>query len=242
MLTIAGLVVLASASLATPFMTFQAPPAAPTQDAGSGAAPAAPQTAVVPSEWPQVATTDGVTFTINEPSYTAIAGNTVTLRAVVQVKRATGSPTAGTLDMTAVGQDLAGDLPLQTLERAGEIDRAEARDGGMDEAGGRLEPRQAVGSILGMAREMPRLARHRCQPALGQGAARALDHEAPGLERDGDAAADDFRRPGAWMPALLLQPVMDQPPRLATRLRRADRSEVGEPAESVERGEGDRIE
>ena len=102
MMTIAGLVVLASASLATPFMTFQAPPAAPAQGAGSDAAPAAAQTAVVPSEWPQVATTDGVTFTINEPSYTAIAGNTVTLRAVVQVKRATGSPTAGTLDMTAV--------------------------------------------------------------------------------------------------------------------------------------------
>ena len=102
MLTIAGLVVLASASLATPFMTFQAPPAAPTQDAGSGAAPAAPQTAVVPSEWPQVATAEGVTFTINEPSYTAIAGNTVSMRAVVQVKRASGSPTPGTLDMTAV--------------------------------------------------------------------------------------------------------------------------------------------
>ena len=90
MITIARIAVLAGASLlASPALAVQAPKA-----------PAAPQATA--SEWPQAATMGSVTYTINEPSYTAISGNTVTLKAVVQSKPASGKSATGTLQLTAV--------------------------------------------------------------------------------------------------------------------------------------------
>ena len=91
MMTLTGSLLLVSASLFNaPTLAMQAPQAP------------AGQTAAVASEWPQAVTEDGATFTVNEPSYTAISGNSVTMRAVVTVKRGTAAPTSGTLEMTAV--------------------------------------------------------------------------------------------------------------------------------------------
>ncbi|MEY4942101.1 MAG: hypothetical protein RL254_282, partial [Planctomycetota bacterium] len=88
MMTLTGSLLIVSASL------FNAPTLAMQAPAG--------QTAAVASEWPQAVTENGATYTVNEPSYTAISGNSVTMRAVVNVKRGTATPTSGTLEVTAV--------------------------------------------------------------------------------------------------------------------------------------------
>ena len=79
-------------------------PNALAQDAPApGAAPATPaQAAPAASAWPQKATVDGTTYLMNAPAYTAINGNTVSMRATVQVKQGDAAPVDGTVDMTAV--------------------------------------------------------------------------------------------------------------------------------------------
>ncbi|MEI6474169.1 MAG: hypothetical protein WCO75_02135, partial [Planctomycetota bacterium] len=93
MMTLTGSLLLVSASLfSAPSLAMQAPQA---QQAPAG------QSAAVPSEWPQAVTENGATFTVNEPAYTAISGATVTMRAIITVKRGTAAPANGTLEMTA---------------------------------------------------------------------------------------------------------------------------------------------
>jgi hypothetical protein len=66
------------------------------------AAPAAQANAAATSAWPQQATADGVTYVMNAPAYTAISGNTVSMRASVQVRRGNAVPVDGTVEMSAV--------------------------------------------------------------------------------------------------------------------------------------------
>ena len=68
--------------------------------AQSGTATA--QAASATTAWPQKATVDGTTFLLNAPEYTAINGNTVLMRATVQVKRGDAAPVDGRVDMSAV--------------------------------------------------------------------------------------------------------------------------------------------
>ena len=65
-------------------------PAGPAMQAASGSA------------WPQKATVGSTTYVLNAPSYTAISGNTVSMRSAVQVSAGSGNPVDGTLEMTAV--------------------------------------------------------------------------------------------------------------------------------------------
>lgn len=58
--------------------------------------------AAAASAWPQKATAGGSTYVLNAPAYTAIAGNTVSMRSAVQVSSGKGNPVDGTLEMTAV--------------------------------------------------------------------------------------------------------------------------------------------
>ena len=60
--------------------------------------PAAAQPA---SEWPQTTTSNGVTYTLNQPSYTGISGNMVTLQSALQMKPQSGAQSVGTATMTA---------------------------------------------------------------------------------------------------------------------------------------------
>ena len=69
MMTLTGSLLLVSASLFNaPTLAMQAPQAT------------AGQTAAVASEWPQAVTENGATYTVNEPSYTAISGNSASRR------------------------------------------------------------------------------------------------------------------------------------------------------------------
>jgi len=58
-------------------------------------------TAAPVNEWPQTITSNGSTYTLNEPSYGGITGNTVTLKSVLQVKPTSGAPSTGTATITA---------------------------------------------------------------------------------------------------------------------------------------------
>ena len=66
----------ALALLAT--QTFAQAPAAPAPASGAAATQAA-------NEWPQTTQVDGATYTMNQPSFTGLSSNTVTMRSVVQV-------------------------------------------------------------------------------------------------------------------------------------------------------------
>ena len=72
-----------------------ASPAAPAQ------APAAPPASAASTAWPQTATLDGTTYVMNAPAYTAIAGNTVSMKTTVQVKPAQGAPVEASVGLTA---------------------------------------------------------------------------------------------------------------------------------------------
>jgi hypothetical protein len=54
------------------------------------------------SAWPQKATVGDTTYLMNAPAYTAINGNTVSMRASVQAVRGGAAPVDGTVEMTAV--------------------------------------------------------------------------------------------------------------------------------------------
>jgi len=73
---------------------------ASAQDPAAAPAPSA-QAAPAASAWPQKATVDGTTYLMNAPAYTAINGNTVSMRATVQVKQGDAAPVNGTVDMSA---------------------------------------------------------------------------------------------------------------------------------------------
>lgn len=72
------------------------------QDPAAPAPAPSGQAAATASAWPQKAEADGATFLLNAPSYTAINGNTVSMRTTVQVKRGDASPADGTVTMSAV--------------------------------------------------------------------------------------------------------------------------------------------
>jgi len=58
--------------------------------------------AAAASAWLQKATVGDMSYVLNAPAYTAIAGNTVSMRSAVQVVSGKGNPVDGTLEMTAV--------------------------------------------------------------------------------------------------------------------------------------------
>ena len=91
----------ALALLATP--TFAQAPAAPAPASGATATQAA-------NEWPQTTQVDGATYTMNQPSFTGLSSNTVTMRSVVQVSGNGSSAKSGTVTMTAfiAPSDVAG--------------------------------------------------------------------------------------------------------------------------------------
>ena len=66
-----------------------------------GAAPAG-QGVAATTAWPQKATVDGTTYLLNAPAFTAINGNTVSMRCTVQVKKGEAAPVDGTVEMSAV--------------------------------------------------------------------------------------------------------------------------------------------
>ncbi|MFM7807845.1 MAG: hypothetical protein ACKPEA_07915, partial [Planctomycetota bacterium] len=80
----------ALALLATP--TFAQAPAAPANTSA---------TAQAANEWPQTTQVDGATYTVNQPSFTGLSSNTVTMRSVVQVSGDSSSAKSGTVTMTA---------------------------------------------------------------------------------------------------------------------------------------------
>ena len=53
------------------------------------------------SEWPQVTTVNGTSYTLNQPSFTGLSGNTVTLKSALQVKPNVGDTKLGTVTMTS---------------------------------------------------------------------------------------------------------------------------------------------
>ena len=69
--------------------------------AGTAGAAANPATAKQDSEWPQVTTVNGTSYTLNQPSFTGLSGNTVTLKSALQVKPNVGDPKVGTVTMSS---------------------------------------------------------------------------------------------------------------------------------------------
>ena len=104
--------VVALALLASPALAqgTPAPAAAP--------APSATQSA---SEWPQSTQVEGVTYTLNQPSFTGLTSNTVTLRSVAQVSGEGSSAKNGTVTMTATmaPADVAGLVELSGFKVTG---------------------------------------------------------------------------------------------------------------------------
>jgi hypothetical protein len=71
------------------------------QPAALAQAPAAAGPGEASTAWPQTATVDGTTYVMNAPAYTAIAGNTVSMKTTVQVKPAQGTPVQASVGLTA---------------------------------------------------------------------------------------------------------------------------------------------
>lgn len=88
-------------------------------------APAAPAnasaTAQAANEWPQTTQVDGATYTVNQPSFTGLSSNTVTMRSVVQVSGDGSSAKSGTVTMTAViaPADVAGLVEVNSFKVTG---------------------------------------------------------------------------------------------------------------------------
>lgn len=53
------------------------------------------------SEWPQVTSVEGTSYTLNQPSFTGLSSNVVTLKSALQVKPNVGDPKVGTVTMTS---------------------------------------------------------------------------------------------------------------------------------------------
>lgn len=66
-------------------------------------APATPATAPSKSdsEWPQVTMLNGTSYTLNQPSFTGLSGNVVTLKSVLQVKPNVGDTKTGTVTLSS---------------------------------------------------------------------------------------------------------------------------------------------
>ena len=89
---------------------------------GQSSAPGQSASASQPAnEWPQTTTDNGVTYTLNQPSFTAISQNVVTLTSAMTVKQSNGTTAIGTATMTAtmVPAEVAGLVELSHFSVSG---------------------------------------------------------------------------------------------------------------------------
>jgi hypothetical protein len=109
------------------------------------ATPAPAQAAQPSNEWPQKTQVDGVSYTLNQPSFTGLTSNTVTMRSVAQVS-GNGSDKSGTVTMTAsiAASDVAGLVEVSGFSVTG-------TDGSIDSAAGTAIQNQ----LKGMAFTIP---------------------------------------------------------------------------------------
>ncbi len=88
--------------------------AAPASPAGSPAAPAAP---AVDTAWPQTATKDGLTYSIDKPTFNSLTANQVQMTAPLQVTMSDGTVMSGHVDLnaTVAPADHAGEVELNRM-------------------------------------------------------------------------------------------------------------------------------